>query len=135
MLAPDQDVWKFLISRGISVSRLPMLVGTERRNQCESLRWAISKAPSWAKNHAMTRAIVAGIISRGGRRKADLPSVSRAAGMFPDFAWRRGLMAHTYPVRKANMVTPIRPWKGKRIKGSWSSWGAAFSLSRGDQRL
>lgn len=40
-------------------------------------------------------AIVDGRIKRGGRLKADLASVVKAADLSPDLAWRRGLIAQT----------------------------------------
>lgn len=82
----------------------------------------------------MTIAKVAGRIRRGGRRKADLATVSKAAIGFPVLACRNGFKAHTYPVRKAKMVTPMRPCHGTRMNGSWRNLGLDSSLSRGDQR-
>jgi hypothetical protein len=64
--------------------------------------------------------MVAGRIRRGGRRKTLRAIEYRACANWSFAASFIGLYAHTKPVRKAKMGTPMRPWKGMRKMGSCS---------------
>lgn len=126
------QTWK---KRRISNPRLGSGTGLASRNQGASDASAVLNAPSWASVHAMAMARVAGRMRRGARRNALFAMDERAAAGWPARARRKGFNAHTKPVRKAKMATPMRPCQGMRRMGHCSTRGVAPGRSsRGRRR-
>lgn len=66
---------------------------------------------------------VAGRKSRGVRRNALFAIPTNAASCCPARNCRIGFRAHTYPVTRENIDTPIRPCTRIRIIGNWRNRG------------
>lgn len=73
-------------------------------------------------------------MSLGTLRKALLAIDLKAWSGLPARICRIGFNAHTYPVTKENIVTPIRPWNKIRIIGYWRIRGGSPSAEVGLKR-
>lgn len=99
-----------------------------------STLFATSNTPSWQMNHIPTVAIDVGSRSLGILRNALLAMPLKAASWFPAAHCRMGFKAHTYPVTREKIETPIRPCTRTRSIGYWRIRGEASSAEVGLKR-
>lgn len=104
-----------------------VILGVVYLSHDPSAIFAILKPPDWQINHIKIVTIDVGSKSLGILLNALFAIPLNAASWFPAANCLIGLKAHTYPVIREKMDTPIRPWTSTRNIGYWRNRGAACS--------